>query len=137
MAFFGSLGLGIAVQPYGPILDLFGPISPKEVGRLWYLKFAQLWLGHFFFSFWHWVKISGSTSEGLVFKAWGYTLGVPQKEMGVHLAPKSISSLVSKHILILMILVNFDHLDKNCCHFHKSQRNQKPFQVVLRHTIGN
>ena len=100
------------------------------------LEIGQTLVGTFF-SFWHWVKISGSTSEGLVFKAWGYTLGVPQKEMEVHLAPKFISALVLKHILILMILVIFDHLDKNCCHFHKSQRNQKSSKEVLRHTLNN
>ena len=32
VALFGSLGLSIPIWPFGLILDLFGPIYPKEAG---------------------------------------------------------------------------------------------------------
>ena len=33
VALFGPLGLLIRFWPFGPILDLLGPISPKEPGK--------------------------------------------------------------------------------------------------------
>ena len=78
---FASLGLVVWIWPFGPILDLFGPIFPKEAGGPNFLLAPQtlpthrysklpLFLLVLFFPFLTWVKISMETYGILEYVVW-------------------------------------------------------------------